>query len=275
MEKKEIGILGFGVMGKQLASLFFLLGYNVTVWTRNEKDFIPTLNRAIKMLTRQLGSDSELKEGAVSFTTNLNQMEMPIIVESLIENLDVKKQINKNFKDKNLSYFTNSSSLSPRDIGEEVEGFHFFNPIHLKLVEYTSSKIPSASFSTLLENLKGRGFDTICVEYNRGYIGNFLLFKEISHFFELIERYHYSVDSLQIVYKRLFNQQNIIGIIDIVGVDTTLKIFENLKEEYIDLYIPKILQLAIKRGVLGKKNKTSIKEIISNGYLDISFSGKG
>ena len=57
-------------------------------------------------------------------------------------------------------------------------------------------------------------------------------------------------------------QLNPINLIDLIGVDTCLKILKNLNEKNNQFYIPEILQTALDKNILGKKNKTSIKSLL-------------
>ena len=43
---------------------------------------------------------------------------------------------------------------------------------------------------------------------------------------------------------------------------TCLKILKNLNEKNNQFYIPEILQTALDKNILGKKNKTSIKSLL-------------
>ena len=51
--------------------------------------------------------------------------------------------------------------------------------------------------------------------------------------------------------------------LDLIGIDISLKILENLKNEY-NFYIPKILYTCKLKKIFGKKNKTTIKTIFNS-----------
>ena len=55
---------------------------------------------------------------------------------------------------------------------------------------------------------------------------------------------------------------SVFEVIDLVGVDVTKFIIENLKQENDSIYISPSLENAISAGVLGKKNKTSFRKFI-------------
>lgn len=65
------------------------------------------------------------------------------------------------------------------------------------------------------------------------------------------------------MYNHLYNKRNIFSVIDSVGIDVSLNILKNLKTENEFIYIPKILEDAVSKNILGKKNKTSILQLIN------------
>ncbi len=260
MKIMTINILGYGLMGKQIAALLYLGGFNIHIWNHkhaNEKDVL----RQIKLLKRIFNTEVE---GKITFHTDFDDLPDAITIESVIENLDVKRELYKNFKKSKMLYFTNSSSFSPSEIGENVNGFHFFNPISLKLLEmHLRDTEMIEDIKPVLEYLEIIGFDIINVNSNRGYIGNYILFNEISSALKLIEKFNYTYEHVNMVYKKLYDGRNLFTIIDLIGIDVVYQILKNLKEEDASIYIPRCLANALDKNILGRKNKTSIKEVLS------------
>lgn len=260
----NINIIGFGVMGKQLASLFYLAGCNVFVWG-NAKESLKEFQRQVKKTNRLFDVfGSMTKKGEVIFESNINNMKGSVTIECVVEDLEIKQEVYQKLKGKSDSYFTNTSSILPSEIGEKVNGLHFFNPINIKIVELYLSGEPLPIERKAINLLKGLDYNVIEVNENRGYIGNFLIFKEISTVLELIEKYNYDVTAVQTVYEKV-NNRDIFSVIDLIGTELTLKILLNLKESYKEMYIPVCLQKAIGKNILGRKNKTSIKKILKGG----------
>ncbi len=257
----NINVLGYGIMGKQIAAFLYLGGFNVYIWNHkevNEKD----VQRQIRVLKRNLDSGNE---GSINFCYELDQLPKATTIESVVEDLDSKKEIFNYFKQSDSLYFTNSSSFSPSEIGEGVCGFHFFNPIGLKLIEmYVADGKDLDGFKPVMDFIRESGFDIVKVNDNRGYIGNYILFNEISSALKLIEKFGYGVNQINTVYSKLYDGRDIFTIIDLIGVDVVLKILTNLKEVDQTIYLPDVLQVAIDNNILGKKNKTSIKSLIAD-----------
>ena len=260
----EVNIIGCGVMASQIAALFYLSGNNVNIWSYQGVDEANLL-RTAKLVKRSLAMDSAFKEGSINIISNLLEFKNNITIESVVEDLKVKKNIYNtvgNLIDK--PFFTNSSSISPIEIGEKVNGLHFFNPISkIKLVELCLNINSNEEVEGLIAALNSLNFQVANVHNNRGYIANYIIFNEISSLFRLIEIHHYKLEEISKIYNALFNK-NLLQTIDIIGVDVTYKILNNLKEVDSGIYLPKILKNAIDHGVYGKKNNTSIINFLKN-----------
>lgn len=254
----NINILGFGKMGQQISALFYLGGFDVHVWNKteiNEKDFY----KQVKVLKRVISTSTE---GTLTFHSDLNSLNDAITIESVIEDLKVKKEIHEGCKDFISPYFTNSSSYFPGEIGMKVNGFHFFNPINIKIIELCVNNEYKKIIEPLISFLKGNDFNIVEVKQNRGYIGNYILFNEISSVFKLIEKYNYGFKEINRIYSKLYDGRDIFTIIDLIGVDVVSSILINLNEHDDSIYLPKSLKKALDENILGKKNKTSIKNIL-------------
>lgn len=256
-------ILGFGTMGKQIAALLLLLGYDVVIWSYSQKeDDEQQLQRYLKLLRKQLKFDIEISVSTQNFIYDLDSLPCGMYIECVKEDLELKKMLYEKFIQKSEIYFSNTSSYELSEIGSEAKGLHFFNPISLQLVEYYSVEKPDSAFQSLLDKLSNQGFTLVPVKDNRGFIANYILFNEISMVFKLIEVYKYSYEQINIIYTKLYDQRNIFQIIDIVGIDLTQKIIKNLAEKDNTIYEPKLFQIALNQNILGKKNKTSILDIM-------------
>lgn len=259
----NINVVGLGLMGRQIASLFYLMGYDVNLFSRHkisEKDLL----REIKRLGN-VYKEAANPKGTYLFFNSLSALPNCPTIECVTENINLKKVIYTKIRERNSSeYFTNSSSFSPDEIAKDVIGLHFFNPISLGLVELAKKETESSKIlCQIITDLSDLGFEVVETKFNRAYVGNFILFQEISSTFKLIELYGYSIDSINKVYKKLYGGRDIFNIVDLVGTDVSLQILKNIKEIDSTVYVPKLLQEAVERNILGRKNKTSIKSVIN------------
>ncbi len=263
---KQINMLGFGVMGRQAAALFQLLSYDVFVWDHNITDDKKAMFATeVRKMEKFLGLDS-MKQGGITFVKNIEELVPVLTYEALIEDLPVKRSVISH-----LSYaiskgvlLTNTSSYRPSEIHPYAMGLHFFNPIYrLKFAELSSySDAASSSVKDLLNCLNKHGFEIITTSDNRGYVGNYLLFQEIANALKLIDRFNYKTSTIDRILSHMGRSVSVFDIIDLVGVDITRKILMNLKEVDSSIYCSQLLDEALKKNILGKKNKTSIRSVI-------------
>ena len=248
-------------MGKQISALLYLAGCVVNIYSRNdiqEKDFL----KQVKILRRNF---TDISEGSYVFYDQISDLPNCVTIESIIEDIDIKKRIYKEIRKTNDNlYLTNTSSYSPVEIAQDVMGLHFFNPIGLGLIELMKNDKESDYINNLIRKLEGLGFVVVEVNENRGYIGNYILFHEISSALKLVEKFNYGVGQINQVYSKLYDGRDIFFIIDLIGVDVAFKILSNLKESDETIYLPALLKTALDSNILGRKNKTTIKSLIAN-----------
>ena len=266
---KKLNIIGCGIMGTRLAALYSNLGYIVNIWNRSKVN-INKINIQKEVTSNFLGIKD--KKGKINFIKNLEEIKNENTIECLIEDLATKRKIiNKIRKTVTKNIFSNTSSININKIGSDVKLLHFFNPISSRIVEYNflgRNKITNKL--NLINDLKRNKFNLIEVSNHTGYALNKILFYEISNFFYLIECEKIDRNKLNDAYKNLNKDKDILLTLDLIGIDLALKIFKNLFKEYKNFYIPKILNIALRKKILGNKNGTSIKSIfISKNYNDL------
>lgn len=264
-------VIGFGVMGRQIAALLSCLDYKINIYDRSlneSKKKLFFLNQ--KILSRKFNVTCDQQK--ISFTRNIKDIKQGLTIETIVENLETKRQIIKelDFEIGDGSLLTNSSSYTPSEIHSNAIGFHFFNPIHIvKIIEVTRFLPRNVQLCRLIDDL------TLKLEYhienvgeNRGYIGNFILFNEIATALMLIDIYGYNLNQIERISSQIGKNYSVFEIIDLVGVDVTLTILLNLRRDNDSVYVSPSLYKAIESGIFGKKNKTSFKKYLNN-YVQI------
>ena len=156
IEIKKIGIIGAGTMGSGIAQICALKGYETILLDLDQN----SINKAKTVIDKNLqkGVDrgkisNEDKLNCLnnlSFTIDLNDIVVDLIIEAVVERLDVKQDLFKKLAIINSDetiFASNTSSIPITDIAsaipnpERVVGMHFFNPAHImKLVEVISGK---------------------------------------------------------------------------------------------------------------------------------------
>jgi len=258
---KNINIIGCGLMGSQIASLFSIMGYEVNIWNRSDVDE-KSLKRQKKIIIKLLKTED--RDGKINFIKNFNDLQNNITIESLAENIDLKKKYLAQLEKKvSKEIFTNSSSIKTDMISKKLNLLHFFNPIYLRIIEYKKINVLSGEAEEIFDDLKKMNFDLIEVENFTGFAFNKILFAEISNFFLLIEKENVKKEEILRIFKKINNNLNVLNTLDLIGIDVSLNILENLKKEY-NFYIPEILYSCKSQKILGKKNRTSIKTIFNS-----------
>ena len=127
----KINVLGSGYMGKQICSLFVTLGHSVNLWQNTSEKLDQILETEIKKLTKHFKIN---KKGNFLIINDISKLEENLTIETVTEDLRIKKEVisKLSFKD---NIFSNTSSIKLSEIGENINGFHFMNPITIPLVE--------------------------------------------------------------------------------------------------------------------------------------------
>ena len=252
----KINVLGSGYMGKQICSLFVALGHSVNLWQNTDEK----LDHVLKAEIQKLNKYFDIKNnGTFSVTNDISYLEENLTIETVKEDLKVKKEIISKLKFEN-NIFSNTSSLKLSEIGENINGFHFMNPITIPLIELCKKgKYSEDLLRELLDSLIKQSYEIINVTDNPGFIVNNILFKEISYFFYLYEIEKKTITDLKKIYKVLLKNSDPIKIVNMIGIDTSLSILENLKKYDKNIYVPNVLKESVKNSVLGFKNKKLLK----------------
>lgn len=255
----SVNIIGFGIMGQQIAALFSSLGASVYIWDKQRSDR-KRIDFYHKLLQKKL--ELNAKPLNISFCHSMDELKGNITLEVITENLVLKKKIYEDIrKHSSVPFFTNTSSILPSEIGDDVYGCHFFNPIFsLKFVEiYKPNNQNNIDSFPELNLLETAGYNLIEVKNSPGYVGNYILFSQILATLKLLDNYHYETETLDKITVSLFNQ-NILETIDIIGLDIVRSILQHLSFHDSMFFVPKILDQCIEENILGKKNKTSLKK---------------
>ena len=264
MSGKKINVLGLGVMGTQISSLLRLMGWQVFAWNRNLREEHRTRHeRAVRLMGRMMGFTQA--PGEIVFVPEIKDLGKNLTIENLPEDLNVKREILNllPYDWEGADLVTNSSSYEPREVHPKAHGLHFFNPLHvLKFIELAPGPSPlTPEGAALVDSLRSAGFEIIEAYGNRGYIGNYILFHEIASALKLAELHQYKSGTIDRVLSHMGRSTSLFDIIDMVGVDVTRSILINLREKDPSIYVPPLLDLAVSKGILGKKNKTSIRTL--------------
>jgi 3-hydroxybutyryl-CoA dehydrogenase len=275
MTIERLGIVGSGIMGSGIAEVAAKAGVTVVLRSRKQEtadDMGAALDRS---LARQVdkgrleAADAEAARGRVSATNDLDALaDCDLVVESVVEDLDVKKQLfvelDRIVKDGGI-LATNTSTLPVVEIAvetgrpEQVIGIHFFNPAPaMALVEVVRTLVSSdETVAAAVAFAEACGKDPVVVEDRAGFIVNALLFPYLNNAVRMLENRTASREDIDSAMKGGCNfPMGPLALLDLVGLDTSVAILDALYTEFRDpnyAAVP-LLRRMVAAGHLGRKS---------------------
>lgn len=144
---KKVGIIGAGAMGSGIAQVAATAGHSVVLFDTKAEALSLSKSKLTNVMDRLVEKGRLTSEEAqeiqkhISYADHLEALsESGIIIEAIIENLDIKKDVFSSIESlvsKDCILASNTSSLSIASIAsacersERVLGIHFFNPAPL------------------------------------------------------------------------------------------------------------------------------------------------
>jgi 3-hydroxybutyryl-CoA dehydrogenase len=253
MAVKRVGVVGSGIMGSGIAEVAAASGHEVVVRSRRQETAEATLARLEKSLAKQVekgrlsDDDRNATVSRVSVTSDLGDLAgSDLIVESVIEDLDTKKQLFTELdriSGDGTILATNTSTLPVVELAmvtarpDRVCGIHFFNPAPaMALVEVVR---PITAGDDTIDS--ARSFAEACgkkpveVKDQAGFIVNALLFPYLNNAVRLLEAGVASREDIDAAMKAgCGHPMGPLALLDLVGLDTSLAIIDALYEEFRD-----------------------------------------
>ena len=281
----KIAVLGSGTMGGQIAAHFANLGFEVVMFDTSHEAISKSLNMMKKLKPTPLASQSVI--GLIK-TSTYDTMDIlskcDFIIESVVENLDIKKQLFSNiapYVNDDAVLVTNTSGLSiqkiaehsPESLRSRIFGVHFFNPPrYLPLVELIRT---SFSDEKLLHKAEGfitsaLGKEVVYAKDSPAFIANRIGVFSFLAVLKHAENFSLSADTVDaLTGKRVGRPASAtFRTLDVVGLDVmsnvVKNIYENAKDDpWVELFkLPDWIDNLIAEGSLGSKTKKGIYEKI-------------
>jgi 3-hydroxybutyryl-CoA dehydrogenase len=271
---KNIGIIGAGIMGTDLAHITAEAGYKVKLFDTSLKKTHSSISLIHSRLNDYLkkerisDSDSEKTKSHISAAEKIEDLyESDIILEAVFEDLHLKKDIFRQLNDiclpgSILASITSSISIteiaSATTRPDSVIGLHFLNPVRvLPLVEIVPGISTTRETVEMAKSfLKKLGKDFIEAKDYPGFYLNRILYPMIN---EAIFLLYEGGTKPEIIDKAMKKGLNLpmgpLEIADMVGLDVILGIGEEMLRGYSDQkYRPcPLLRRYVASGYLGKK----------------------
>jgi 3-hydroxybutyryl-CoA dehydrogenase len=275
VEIKKVGVVGAGIMGAGIVQVCAQSGYEVVVSEINNEllqkgigtvDFF--LGKAVQK-EKITAADKDEIMGRIQGTTDPGEFkDCDLIVEAIIENLELKKQIFKQldeicppraFLTSNTSSMTIVEMAAVTGRPEKVAGLHFFNPVPvMRLVEIVKTIVTSDETVDVLRGFsESLGKTVVLAKDTPGFIVNRLLIPYLLDAISIYEAGLASMEDIDTAVELGLNYpMGPFRLLDILGNDTTLSIAENMFNEYKDdrYAAPVLLRRMVTAGVLGRKS---------------------
>jgi 3-hydroxybutyryl-CoA dehydrogenase len=275
MEIKKVCVLGAGLMGNGIAQVCAQAGYEVTMRDIEQRFVDGGMNSIKKNLNRDMEKGKITKEqmesvlGRIKPTLDLKEAATgaDIVVEVVIEVMDVKKKVYAELEEivpKHCLFFTNTSGLSITEMAsvtkrpDKVIGTHFFNPVPvMKLLEIICCYQTSAeTLETAKAWGKKIGKEVIIVKEAPAFVVNRILCVMLNEAFYVLDQGLASAEDID--KGMMLGCNHPIGplaLADLVGLDTLLRIMDDMYRELGDKYRPApLLRKLVRTGNFGRKS---------------------
>ncbi|BBO69857.1 3-hydroxybutyryl-CoA dehydrogenase [Desulfosarcina alkanivorans] len=274
MNIENVTVVGAGIMGRGIAHVCALGGFNVKLNDVSEallQNSINTISANMqkgvdrKKLTPEQKSEAEAN---MSVTTNLGEAveNADLVIEAIPEDLQLKQKIFKSIEASCPSHTilaTNTSSMSVTEICAVISepgrtiGLHFFNPVHImKLVEIICGLETTEETLVACEAACQRmGKETVRINEFPGFVTTRINAMIGNEAFTMLQEGLGSPEDIDKAIKLGLNHpMGPFEMVDLVGLDTRLKIMEYLHQTLGEKYRPApLLSKYVKAGRIGRK----------------------
>lgn len=272
---KQIGVVGAGMMGAEIALSFALHGIKVLLKDVNLNLALEGKKRAEEILKKwkEKGRiEEEATEEAISHIHVQGNyqgfQEVDLVIEAVIEKFEIKEQVFKELDPicKQVAIFaSNTSSIPITQLAARTSrpelfiGMHFFSPASImKLVEV----IPGIDTSEetvrkTMDIVRWIGKEPIRVADRAGFLVNRLLFALFNEAWRVVNEGAATPEDIdKAVRLGLGHPVGVFQLQDLVGLDNALAVSQILYEEYGERFKPSpLLKRMVAAGHIGKKVK--------------------
>lgn len=264
-EIHTVGIIGAGTMGRGIALVFALHGYNVLLADRDEG----IVRSAIAALHKRENPSEQLKvEMHVRGAAGVEDFAgCDLIIEAVVEDMAVKRKVLADLdkvRRKGAIIATNTSALPLSELARSLSdparfvGMHFMNPPRvMQLVEVVKGELTApGTVETVCELARELGKVPVVATDTPGFIANRLLFALIGESLRLLEGGTALKEDIDIVMKLGMNHpMGPFELADFIGLDVCLLIMRQLHESLSDERFKPgpLLESLVAEGKLGRK----------------------
>lgn len=279
---EHVVVVGGGIMGSGIAQVVATAGLRVTVVDLDDGALQSTRARMEKSLGRFVKSEKLSQEQAdaalarLELTTDLAAAAGAAdhAIETVVEDLDVKRQVLRGLDDacredviiaSNTSQFSISVLAAATNRPDRVIGSHWFNPPPLMdLIEVIRGvETSDETLATTMQLAERYGRRTVvCQKDTPGFITSRLIVTLGLEAMRIVEEGIASVEDVNLACVKAFNHaMGPLDTMDFSGLDTTLHVADNMREQYGERFIaPQNLRVLVNGGHLGRKSGRGFRD---------------
>ena len=274
MSIRTIAVLGAGIMGRGIAYVAALGGYDTVLQDTNREQLDKGANDISAILEKGVATGKVAEADAVAARKRLRTAltlgeaaaQADLVIEAVPERIELKIEIFSQLDriaPKHAILASNTSSLSITEMAAattrapQVVGLHFFNPVHrMKLLEIVRALETSDATIAACEAVGvAMGKDCVTVRESPGFVTsriNAMIGNEA--FYMLQEGVASARDIDKALKLGLNHPMGPFELVDLVGLDTRLSILQCLHRTLGDKFKPcPLLERHVKDGRLGRK----------------------
>ncbi|MEA2414626.1 MAG: 3-hydroxyacyl-CoA dehydrogenase / enoyl-CoA hydratase / 3-hydroxybutyryl-CoA epimerase [Thermoanaerobaculia bacterium] len=273
VEVRDAGVLGAGIMGGGIAQLIAdKTDASVRMRDINWKAIAGGMKAAAKIWKKKVDrrrmtrGEMQRKLARITSTTDWSGFERcNLVVEAVVENVDVKRQVLGEFESiarTGAIFATNTSTIPITDIAaqavhpENVAGMHFFNPVdRMPLVEVIrGAKTSDVAMATVANFARKLGKTVVYCNDGPGFVVNRILGPYMNESGFLLEEGN-SIESLDKAMVDFGMPMGPMALLDEVGIDVAAKVAKILGGAFGDRMEPShVVDTLYADGRYGKKN---------------------
>ncbi len=286
MEIQNIAVLGAGTMGRGIAHVAALAGYDTvlfdvdaTVLSKAEALIHKNLDKGVA-LGKLPADDAEAGKARLALDTDLAAAveEADLVIEAAPESMALKLELFgkvAKFAPTNALFASNTSSLSVTEIGagtgrpDRFGGMHFFNPVHLmKLLEIVRGLETSDESVAIFREVGERmGKSCVVVRDFPGFATSRINAMIGNEAFRMLEQGVASAEEIDTAIKLGLNHpMGPFEMGDLVGLDVRLAILEHLHATLGESFRPSnLMRQYVQAGRYGRKVGKGVYEYDADG----------
>jgi len=268
----SLAVLGAGIMGSGIAAASVKREIAVTLNDARPEALTKGVQSILDEVSYNRATKGKDIERTLQYAPQINATTLyaeiatcDLIIEAIIENEDVKKQVYSRLEPQlsdSTILATNTSTIPITTLASELKhperfcGIHFFNPVRkMKLVEVIRGKQTSdQTVATAVGYAKRLGKSPIVVNDGPGFLVNRLLFPYLNEALHLVAE-GVPIASVEKVAKQFGMPMGPITLYDVVGLDTAIYAGKVLADAWPDrISGSPILPALVDAGRLGQKS---------------------